>query len=268
MRYRLARRLCHIANYGLNYLLWAGLAEEVTTSHARQRRNYSGRVLGHGSDAAFRGDTGAADPVVTEMLTAFAAGRGSERAALEALARGRLLVPVVAAAAGQGNAGQAEMATPVLIGRDGRPALPAFSCLDALQRWQPAARPVPVPAASVWRAAVAQRQAVVIDVAGPVPLEVDGARLAALAAGDPVPPPERDPDVRAAVAAALAGQAGVAGFELAAGESGTDLTIVVRLAAGSQATGAEALGSRAGPALQALSGTRLRRGVTVTAARP
>src|SRR5438874_4205041 len=91
-----------------------------------------------------------------------------------------------------------EMALPALIGADGRPALPAFTCLDALARWRADARPVPVPAASVWRAG-AETGAVVLDVAGPVPLAVDGARLAALAAGSPVPPPHADPDVLALV---------------------------------------------------------------------
>jgi len=44
---------------------------------------------------------------------------------------------------------------------------------------------------------------VVIDVAGPVPVTVEGARLAALAAGRPVPLPHQDPDVLAGLHAAL-----------------------------------------------------------------
>ncbi len=96
------------------------------------------------------------------------------------------------------------MALPTLIGRDGRAAIIAFTSLDALTRWRPEARPVPVPAASVWLAGVQDASAVVIDVAGPVPVAVDGARLAALAAGRPVPLPHQDPDVLAALQSVLA----------------------------------------------------------------
>jgi len=96
------------------------------------------------------------------------------------------------------------MALPTLVAQDGSRAVLAFTCLDALQRWRRDARPVPVPAASAWLAGTQDADAVVIDVGGPVPLAVDGARLTALAAGRPVPLPHQDPDVLAALHAALA----------------------------------------------------------------
>ncbi|HTT54067.1 MAG TPA: SseB family protein [Streptosporangiaceae bacterium] len=169
----------------------------------------------------FPGDDGAADPAVLAALTAYAAGRGSEHAALTALAGSRVLVPVVAVLAEGADAGHAaagasavpgsglrrekttEMALPTLIGRDGRAAILAFTSLDALTRWRPDARPVAVPAARAWQAAVQEASAVVIDVAGPVPVTLEGARLAALAAGRPVPLPHQDPDVLAALHAVL-----------------------------------------------------------------
>ena len=76
----------------------------------------------------------------------------------------------------------------------------------------PNARPVPAEADRVCRAAVADGCAVVIDVAGPVPLAVEGTRLAALAAGQPVPPAHEDPDVRAEIEAAVAAEPVIAGF--------------------------------------------------------
>ena len=193
------------------------------------------------AEPQFPGDDGAADPVVAAALTAYAAGQCSEYSALTALARSRLLVPVVAVlteaedvprtgtanvgdetqageqteGAGKADPGQVaglrqekftEMALPTLIGRDGRAAIIAFTSLDALTRWRPDARPVPVPAASVWLAGRQDASAVVIDVAGPVPVAVDGARLAALAAGRPVPMPHQDPDVLAALQAVLASE--------------------------------------------------------------
>jgi len=181
------------------------------------------------AEPRFPADDGAADPAVLSALTAYASGQGSEHAALTALARSRLLVPVVAVPGageqpgadnqpgtdGQPGAGEqpgagrlggekfTEMALPTMVARDGSRAILAFTCLDALQRWRSDARPVPVPAASAWLAGTQEADAVVIDVAGPVVLAVDGARLAALAAGRPVPLPHQDPDVLAALQTAL-----------------------------------------------------------------
>jgi hypothetical protein len=246
----------------------------------------------------FRGDRGAADPLLTAALAAYQVGQGSEQAALTALAEARLLVPVIAVlghgaptdgaptdgAATDGPATDgaptaprgdkdSEMVLPTLIGRDGRPAVLAFTGLDALARWRPDARPMPAEADRVWRAAVADGCAVVIDVAGPVPLAVEGARLAALAAGQPVPPPYDDPDVRAEVQAAIAAEPVIAGFSLAPGrDEGPDLTVTLHLAR----TGPAARPARDqdwGPAvnraaadLAARLGTRLRRGIEVIVA--
>jgi hypothetical protein len=243
----------------------------------------------------FRGDHGAADPQVAAALAAYLAGQGSEQAALCALAGARLLVPVIAVLADDaatpaadaalladaaappaaGHAASApaagdknsEMMLPKLIGRDGRPAVLAFTCLDALARWRPDARPVPAEADRVWRAAVADGCAVVLDVAGPVALAVEGARLAALAAGQPVPPLHEDPDVHAAVAAAVAGEPDIAGFSLAAGQvDGTDLAVTLRLAAPRTDDWAPAA-NRAAASIAARLAARLRRGIEVSVAR-
>jgi hypothetical protein len=181
----------------------------------------------------FRHDDGAADPRVTRALAAYLAGQGSEQAALTALSAARLLVPVVAVLADGSASGDknSEMVLPTLIGQDGRPAVLAFTSLAALTRWRPNARPVPAEADRVWRAAVADSCAVVIDVAGPVPLAVEGARLAALAAGQPVPPPHEDADVRAQVEAAVAAEPAISGFSLAPSSAdGTDLAVRLSLA--------------------------------------
>ena len=213
----------------------------------------------------FHGDRGAADPRVTAALAAYQAGQGSEQAALTALAATRLLVPVLAVltngTATQGDK-DSEMMLPTLIGRDGRAAVIAFTSLDALARWRPEARPVPAEADRVWRAAVADGCAVVIDVAGPVPLAVEGARLAALAAGQPVPPPHEDPDVHAEVRAATAAEPAIAGFSLAPGRPGaTDLAIRLELAKPSPDR--EPAVNRAAAGIAARLGARLHRGIEV-----
>lgn len=221
----------------------------------------------------FRADDGAADPRVAAVLAAYLAGSASEQSVLAALAAARLLIPVVAVLAGgtaaadghrpgrdevrEGN--HSEMVLPTLIGADGRPAVLAFTGLGSLTRWRKDARPVPAEASRVWRAAVADGCAVVIDVAGPVPLAVEGARLRALAAGLPVPPAHEDPDVRAAVEAAVAGEPLIAGFGLAPGRQ-ADLAVRLRPAAGDWQPAA----SRAARGIAARLAGRLRRGIEVS----
>jgi SseB protein N-terminal domain len=206
------------------------------------------------------GDTGGADPAVTAVLAAYAAGEATEIAVLTAISATRLLVPVVAVlteANEDGTEKETEMALPTLIGNDGRKAVIAFTGAGAVSRWRADARPVPVPAARLWPAAAAeQADAVVIDVAGPVPVVIEGARLAALAGGGPPPPPHEDPDVYAQVAEVIAGTSGTSGFILEPGGSEAELTITLRTAdpASARVT-AQAIAARLTP--------RLRRGIAV-----
>src|SRR5580698_9912211 len=263
-------------------------------------------------ESPFRDDHGSVEPRVAAALAAFGSGQGSEHAALTALASSRLLVPIVAVAAGgegepqgaghaqpdgepqgaghaqpdgepqgaghaqpdgepqgaghaqpDGSDSGAEMSLPTLVGRDGRRAIPAFTSSQALGMWRRQARPVPAFAAQVWRAAAEDACAVVVDVAGPVPMAIDGARLAALADGRPVPPPHQDPDVLAAVQAAGAGQPAIAGLSLAASADGGDLQINVTLADGCAAVAGQEAARRLGADVMASLGDRLRRGIAV-----
>jgi hypothetical protein len=122
-------------------------------------------------------DTGAADQALAGALTAYAADPAREPEVLEALAEARLLVPVVAEL-GEAETGpdglvrdkSADMATVLMRGADGRLALLAFTGLESLRRWDPDARPVPVPARTAALAALQDgAAALLIDVAGPVP---------------------------------------------------------------------------------------------------
>jgi hypothetical protein len=248
----------------------------------------------------FAGDDGSADPRAAAALTAFAAGEGSELDALTALSAGRLLVPVVARLGedprdcdspggdplggdprGEGGAGAArgdscaahplaagaaekasEMALPMLVGADGRAAIPAFTSVASLARWRPDARPLPTEAMLVWQAAMQDSCAVVIDIAGPVPLAVEGARLAALATGEPPPPPHEDAEVRDAVAAIVAAAtAGAGGFRLAPPAQDVDLLIELRLLGGPGQPGSDTVAAMIGQAVIQQLGGRLRRGI-------
>ena len=121
-------------------------------------------------------DTGAADPALAAALAAYAAEPVREPELLAALAEARLLVPVVATL-GEAEMGpdglvrdkSADMATVLMRGADGRLALLAFTSLETMHRWDPAARPVPVPARTAALAALQDgAAALLLDVAGPV----------------------------------------------------------------------------------------------------
>ncbi len=143
-------------------------------------------------DPGFAGDTGAASAEVGAALAAYAADPDRGHAAmLLVLQRARLLVPVVAVL-GESEVDQAglvhdktsDMATVLMRGRDGRTALLAFTGNDTLQRWDPAARPVPVTTPRAAEAAVQDgADALLVDVAGPVPVVVAGDDLRELAQG-------------------------------------------------------------------------------------
>ena len=208
---------------------------------------------------------------MTAALAAYAAGRGSEHAVLAALDSARLMVPVVAVLAGEDapepgglrREKSSEMALPTVIGSDGRAALPAFTSAASLARWRPGARPVPVPAAQVWQSGAKDASAVVIDIAGPVPFAVDGARLAALAGGRPAPVPHEDPDVVALVHALVTAEPAIAGFGLQPGRHGTDLALC--LAPGPTATQAQVRDAieRVSAGVMAGAEGRVRRGIEV-----
>jgi hypothetical protein len=224
-------------------------------------------------DPRFRDDRGSADPRVTAALAAFAAGAGTEQAALMALATARLLVPVVAVLADDLDEGKdavpaggekaSEMAMPVIVGRDGRPALPAFTGLETLHRWRPGARPVPVPARSVWQSAAGDGGAVVLDIAGPVPLTVEGSRLAALAAGAQVPAMHDDPDVWQLAAVAAAQFAPGIRVKLTAPEPGLDLTLELAPPADAAGPVPNGVADRIAAALTSLLADRVRIGIAV-----
>jgi hypothetical protein len=150
-------------------------------------------------DPGFPEDDGAADPALLQALAAYADAPDDDSryaAALTALAAARLLVPVVAVLGELADPGvdglvhekSSDMAAVLLTGRDGRQALLAFTSLDTLVRWRPDARPVPVTARDAARAALADgAAALMVDLAGPVPLAVEDRLLRALAGERPDP---------------------------------------------------------------------------------
>ena len=145
----------------------------------------SGSLPGRGrtiASPAFAGDDGAADGGIRALLR-----DGDDAALIAGLASARLLVAVVAVLDAvdeeTGADKESSMAVVSMVNAAGEKGLLAFSGLDALQAWDPQARPVPVSAPMAAAAAIDdEAQALVIDVLGPARRVLGRASLTALAA--------------------------------------------------------------------------------------
>jgi hypothetical protein len=141
--------------------------------------------------SAYPDDTGAATPLLAAALATYADDTARYPDVLAALGAARLLVPVVAVLGevetgpdGLARDKTSDMATVLLTGADGRTALLAFSSTEALAAWNPDGRPVAVPTRTAALSAVQEgAAALLLDVAGPVTVAVEGEDLTALAAG-------------------------------------------------------------------------------------
>jgi hypothetical protein len=142
-------------------------------------------------DSGFADDDGAADASVTGVLAAHAAGRTTSGEVLAVLQDARLLVPVVAVLGevevdehGLAHDKSSDMAAVLVQAADGSKGLLAFTSTAAMARWDPEARPVPVPAATAATAAIQDgAEALLVDLAGPATYVIDGDDLTRLAAG-------------------------------------------------------------------------------------
>ncbi|NNJ07825.1 SseB family protein [Streptomyces sp. PKU-MA01144] len=185
-------------------------------------------------DSGYSDDDGTADPALAAALAAWAQDRSAERPVLEALRGARLLVPVVAVLGeaevdekGLRREKTSDMAVPTLTA-GGRRALPAFTSTASLARWDPQARPVAVPLHQALQAAAHEKaDTVVLDLAGPVPYELTGAALLALAEGRTSTDPLADPSVTAAVRAVVAAEPAVLRAHLGPGDADGTLALVL-----------------------------------------
>lgn len=207
-----------------------------------RRRPQAGRSpIGSGTvanknipDSAFSDDDGSADPALGAALAAWAEDRTALAPVLAALRGARLLVPVVAVLGeveedekGLRREKTSDMAVPTLKA-GGRTALPAFTSTASLARWDPAARPVAVPVHQALRAAAHEKaDTVVLDLAGPVPFELSGPVLLALAEGRTSTDPLTDPAVADAVRGVLAAEPSVLRAHLGRGRADGTLALVL-----------------------------------------
>ncbi|MFF1528751.1 SseB family protein [Cellulomonas sp. NPDC058312] len=177
--------------------------------------------------SAFAGDDGSADPGVAATLTALGDGTGTLAEVVAALAGTRVLVPVLAElevgetvdVGGHAHTVDKEASAGIvaLQAPDGRTALPVFSSVAAMAAWRADARPVPTEVARAALSAVDEGwELLVLDAGGPVTALLPRPAVWALAQQGTWRPAvpgagearSVDPEVRAAVRAAVTGALG------------------------------------------------------------
>lgn len=138
---------------------------------------------------AFPDDDGSADPALRVLLAR------PKASLVEGLRNGRLLVAIVAVADEVDETGgdkSSHMAVVSMISASGEKGLLAFTGIDSMARWDPAARPVPVSGVAAAQAALDDgARALVIDVLGPARAVISGPDLVALATRPDSGPDER-----------------------------------------------------------------------------
>jgi hypothetical protein len=221
---------------------------------------WSGREL---TSTGFDDDRGEGDPRL--LAAVLAPGREAELVA--AVAAARLLVPVVAAPAEVDTSGElaveksTDMAAVTLTSPDGQRALPVFSSMAALTRWDPAARPVPVTSARAAQAAVSERcDVMLLDLGAEHAQVLRPSMVWALAQERAWLPAHEDPFVAQALTRAVQEEPAVVACTGEAGEpAGAGvLRVVLTLRAGLAADEVQALATRIGERIATDGETRAR----------
>lgn len=139
----------------------------------------------HLADPQFPDDDGTCDPLVQRLLASVAAGEVPSVSAARALRAWRLLATVVAVLDGVDESGadkDSHMAVVSVVNEAGAKAMLGFSGTDSLSRWNTEGRPVPALGRDLARAALDDgASALVVDIAGPHRVVLEGPALVALA---------------------------------------------------------------------------------------
>jgi len=211
----------------------------------------------------FAGDDGTADPAVAAALARLEAGEGTVAELVGALAGTRVLVPVLAelevedvvvhdghahTVDKEASAGIVALRTP-----DGRTALPVFTSVATMAAWRPDARPVPSDVARAALSAVTEGwEVLVVDPGGPTTVLVPRPAVWALAQQEPwrpaVGPQGVDPEVREAIAGAVAPVPGVVHVDAVPGTR-AEVAVVVGLVAGLDRAGLDTVLAQVNAAL-------------------
>ncbi|WP_309068086.1 SseB family protein [Microbacterium sp.] len=185
-------------------------------------------------------DDGSADPALLAALTAFRAGDADQAGVIDALRHARVLIPLVAEKGDEGVGAHGltvdktqELSIVTVAAPDGRKVLPVFSSVEALGRWDAAARPIPVDAVRAALAASAeQTDLIVLDPTSETEFIVRRPAVWAIAQGEDWTPSFANPDVFLGLQASVAGELAVLDLTVEPGDPTARLRgpeLIVRL---------------------------------------
>jgi len=185
-------------------------------------------------------DDGSADPVLLAALSAFREGDGDQIAVVDALRHARVLIPLVAEKGDEGIGAHGlkvdktqELSIVTVAAPDGRKVLPVFSSVEALGRWDPKARPIPVDAVRAALAASSEdTDLIVLDPTSATEFIVRRPAVWALAQGEPWMPSFLNPDVYRGLQESIGGELAVLDLALEPGDPDARLQgpeLIVRL---------------------------------------
>jgi hypothetical protein len=185
-------------------------------------------------------DDGSADPRLLAALLDIHEGAGDPVAVVEAYRTARLLIPLVAEKGDEGTGAHGlavdktqELSIVTVAAPDGRRVLPVFTSVDALSRWDAAARPVPADGVrTALAAAEDDTDLIVIDPTSPTEFVLRRPALWAIAQGIPWEPSYTSPEVFAGLHESIGGELAVLDLSVAPGDPSGRLRgpeLIVRL---------------------------------------
>ncbi|MGI9823444.1 SseB family protein [Agromyces sp. Marseille-Q5079] len=205
---------------------------------------WAGRSFAPNPHAA---DDGRAPQELAEALTAFRDGDGTQADVVAAFGGSRLLIPLLAQLGDGGTEigehgleieKSQELSIVTVEGPDGRRVLPVFASVEAMNRWNPLARPVPADGVRVALAAADDgTDLVVLDPGSPTEFVLRRPAVWAVAQSQPWHPSFESAPVRMAFARSVSTELAVLGFELEAGDpdarlAGPELIVELSLVGG------------------------------------
>lgn len=187
-------------------------------------------------------DDGSAPERVIEAIRRLRAGELGIADVVQALHTERLLVPLIAEAGdeGVGPYGQKvdktqELSIVTVAGPDGRAVLPAFTSVDTMREWNPAARPIPIQASRIALAAAGEgTPLIVVDPGSDTQTAIRRPAFPALATGEHWTPAFDDLEVAEAFGISVADEDAVLAIGVAPGDpsarlTGAEVVVVLQL---------------------------------------
>ncbi len=190
-------------------------------------------------------DDGSADPLLLDALLRFRAGQGAQTEVVDAFRSARVLIPLIAEKGEEGVAPSGlavdktqELSIVTVAAPDGRRVQPVFSSVEAMQRWDAAARPIPVEAVRAALAASAEdTDLIVLDPTSDTEFVLRRPAVWAVAQGHRWEPSFLSPEVFTALQESVAHELAVIDVAVAAGDPdarlrGPELIVILELVDG------------------------------------